>query len=109
MGCEFTRYLLIGNQQNSSSATDDFAQEIALASLTNTDLYKFIQEIALGLSKYDWRTSAMPGIAEDERKNKLIFRGSSGYKELRKELLLHLTKQDGDVAVSAKEVLDLVK
>lgn len=98
-----------GTQQNSSSATDDYALETALASLMGTDLYKFILEIATGLAKYDWRTSAMPGISEDERKNKLIFRGSSGYKELRKELLLHLMKEQGGVALSAKEVFDLVK
>lgn len=87
------------------AATEEEAQSLALASFKKTDIAPFVDNIAGKLSEYDWRTSSTPGITEAERRDKLVFRGSSGYKELRKQLLDHLATQAGDVGKAARAVL----
>lgn len=90
----------------SSFATDTDAQEKAIDSLINNKIGEFVNEISFCLSEYDWRTSATPGIDETDRKLKLIFRGSSGYKEIRKELIYHLSTYQGSIGAAAKKVID---
>lgn len=86
-------------------ATEESAQTLAISSFKKTTAAKFIDEITRKLSEYDWRTSSTPGISETERKDKLVFRGSSGYKELRKQLLEHLATNTGNVGNAARGVL----
>ncbi|MFW8744903.1 DGQHR domain-containing protein [Mesorhizobium japonicum] len=92
-----------------NSATDIDAQDKAIDSLADSDIEKFIESVAVCLANYDWRTSATPGIDEAERKSKLIFRGSSGYKEIRKELISHLNTCQGSVGIAAKKISDRAK
>jgi len=66
----------------------------------------FIDEIANGLSTYDWRTSSTPDLSETERLRQSVYRGSSGYKELRHQLLLHLSQKKGRVGVAANRVFN---
>lgn len=87
------------------AATEEEAQAMALASIKKTPIASFINDVAQNLSDYDWRTSSTPGLPEELRKAKLVFRGSSGYKELRKQLLDHLSHIDGPVGKAASEVL----
>jgi len=86
-------------------ATEEQAQALANESLKTTSIARFLDGIAKGLAEYDWRTSSTPGLAENDRVMKLAFRGSSGYRELRKQLLEHLAKRHGDVGAAAKTVL----
>jgi hypothetical protein len=94
-----------GTKAKRLSATEDEAQAMALASFRKTDIASFIDDLAKSLADYDWRTSSTTGLSEDERKAKLVFRGSSGYKELRKELLDHLSSNKGLVGKTANDVL----
>src|SRR6202035_2594580 len=91
------------------AASDSSAVSLALESLGKHTLAPYLKEIANGLSSFDWRTSATPNITEQERKDKLVFRGSSGYKEIRVQLLAHLAKRDNDVGRSAEAVLKLAQ
>jgi hypothetical protein len=86
------------------AATEEDAQAMALAALKKTPISNFIREIAKRLAGYDWRTSSTSGLTEEQRKAKLVFRGSSGYKELRKQLLEHLSQQGGQVGIAASDV-----
>jgi hypothetical protein len=87
------------------AATEEDAQALALDSLRKTSIAGCLDEIAQRLAEYDWRTSSTPELPEEQRKAKLVFRGSSGYKELRKQLLEHLAGNDGLVGEAAAEVL----
>jgi hypothetical protein len=60
------------------------------------------------LAGYDWRTSSAPGLTETVRLRQAVFRGSSGYKEMRVQLLKHLEKDGGSVGTAAVEVLKSV-
>jgi hypothetical protein len=90
------------------SATDERLVSAAIKSISKTRVASFLEEIARGLSTYDWRTSSTPGLKETERLNQSVFRGSSGYKELRRQLLHHLEAQGGHVASAAQTVKELL-
>jgi DGQHR domain-containing protein len=64
-----------------------------LEDLEKRDIGKHLREVAVTLSEYDWRSSNAPGLGSEERKLKARFRGSGGYKELRKELTEFLVDQ----------------
>lgn len=88
------------------AATEEDAQNLAIKSLKNTEISKFMDQISAGLARYDWRTSSTPGLPDSQRVMKLAFRGSSGYRELRKQLLEHLTKISDSAGVAAQKVLN---
>ena len=66
---------------------------------------EFLRELSHGLASYDWRTSSAPGLTEEERLRKAAFRGSGGYKELRRDVLKHLEETEGTVASAAGEAI----
>ena len=62
----------------------------AVQSLANHNMATFMKELMAELATFDWRTSSTPGLTDQERTVKLGFRGSSGYREIRRRLLLHV-------------------
>jgi len=92
-------------QGKALAATEEGAQKLAINSLKKTAIASYLDQIATGLATYDWRTSSTPGLSDTERLMKLAFRGSSGYRELRKQLLEHLASESGTVGNAAKKVL----
>ena len=93
----------------SSGADDQDAVNEAIDSLHKHSVAYFLQELSSKLATFDWRTSAAPGLSEDERVLKTAYRGSSGYRVLRRQLLAHLLKGNGRVAVASKEVYELLR
>lgn len=87
-----------------AGAVDEKAVSDALKSLRGTKIEKFMDRLADSLADYDWRTSAAPGLSESQRILKTTFRGGSGYKELRRQLLQLLSKQSSDIGESAAQV-----
>jgi DGQHR domain-containing protein len=89
-----------------AAASDEAAVTRALRSLdTQNRIVEFLQKIADSFAKYDWRTASAPGLSDDEKTLKLAFRGSGGYKELRRQLLHHLSDEPGDVGRASRAVL----
>ena len=82
------------------------AVERSLDSLPNQDFAEFIRSIATSLASFDWRTSSTPNLDEQLRRAKLVFRGSSGYKEIRMQLLEHIARGKGSVGATAKRLMD---
>ena len=74
-------------------ASDSNAVTIALKSIEAQPLAKFVVGLTEQLASFDWRTSAAPDLSEEERRSKLVFRGSSGYREIRIQLLEHLSSK----------------
>ena len=60
---------------------------LAIKSLEKEPCYLFIKAICEELTKFDWRTSSTPGLDDARRRAQMIFKGSSGYKELRTQLI----------------------
>ena len=59
------------------------AVDVALRILERQDFITFVAKVAKSLASFDWRTSSAPEMNDSARRAKLVFRGSSGYKELR--------------------------
>lgn len=58
----------------------------------STKLNEFLSNLCAELAKFDWRTSSEPSLTDQERRSQMIFKGSSGYKELRMQLLQIIAK-----------------
>ncbi len=95
--------------RDKQDASDETAVTRALLNLKKekslVPLKNFLEAVAKSLAKYDWRTSSEPSLSVDERTSKLVFRGSGGYKELRRQLLEQLSKERGAVGNSAEKVI----
>ena len=89
------------------SASDENAVTTALKSLSKHKVAKFLDALAKGAEKFDWRTSGMPDLREDDRRRKLVFRGSSGYREIRTQLLECLLRCPGDVGKTAARLIEM--
>jgi hypothetical protein len=92
-----------------TEGTSEIGIKKSLDSLKRRKVATFVTEIMRGLSDYDWRTFSAPGLNARERSNKARFRGSTGYRELRRDLLIHLSTKRGRVGKTAQEVLSLLK
>jgi len=77
----------------------------ALEDLSNKQkrLVAFIDQITEALSTFDWRSSGAEGLTETEKTLKLSLRGGSGYREFRRQLLKHLSK-DKKLAFDTKAI-----
>lgn len=87
-----------------SGGTDEEAISAALESLVAHPVYLFLQELAESLAEFDWRTAGAPGLPDPEKSEKLAFRGTGGYRELRNRLLAHLQRTPGKIADDALTV-----
>lgn len=76
----------------------------ALELLASSPVATFVATLANSLCLYDWRTSATPGLSDTVRSGKARFRGGTGYRELRSDLLRHVATTGGDVANVATDV-----
>jgi hypothetical protein len=88
-----------------SGAIQENAISSALKTLESQPVSKTVRLIGSRLASFDWRTSAAPGLGDQDRRLKLAFRGGSGYKELRRQLLSHLVSSGGDVGRGAERLL----
>ena len=98
----------LSSSSGASGADDPDAISDELDDLDERPAAKFLDDLSAALAMFDWRTSRAPGLTEDERILKTTYRGGSGYRELRRQLLLHLKNDDGLVADAASEAYGLL-
>lgn len=97
------------NSAADSPGVSNEAIEAELRSLRRSRIDKFLSALAGAAAPFDWRTSRAPGLTEAERRQKARFRGSGGYKELRRELTEHLASTaPSTVARPAQEIVELL-
>lgn len=90
--------------EQGSAATDEDAVARELKGIRKQPFASVFEDIAECLASYDWRTSSTPGLSETERRRQGVYRGSSGYKELRRDLLVHLAQLKGRIGKAAAHV-----
>ena len=70
-----------------------------------SQIIDYLAAIARQIVSFDWRAASAPGLSEKLRIQRMAFKGSTGYKELRRHLVEHLTKsRDARVASHAVTV-----
>ena len=73
---------------------------------TGSQSAKFVSDFCECVATFDWRTQATPDLPEETRNRQALYRTGTGYREVRRQLLLHLAKQPNQlIANSAKEIV----
>ena len=94
------------NPDPDPGATNVYAVTVELQALrVHTEIVTFIAQVVEALSRYDWRTSSATGLSDEKRVSKLVFRGSGGYAELRRQLLAHLANAPDPLGQAARSVM----
>lgn len=91
---------------SNGDATAEVAVNKALASLALTPVADFVRLLAQFVAQYDWRSSKAPGLSDPERRSKARFRGGTGYRELRQELVEYLMPEPRQLGKAAAEVAE---
>ena len=77
-----------------SAATMTEEVQAALQLLRSGDQSaKFVRDFCECVATFDWRTLATPGLSEETRMRQALYRTGTGYREVRRQLLRHLTNQ----------------
>lgn len=88
-----------------TSTISDINLAGALESLKNEPLLNnFIHIMCERFADFDWRSASAKSLSEEEKTAKLAFRGSGGYRELRRQLLKHLMSFDDEIGSAARKV-----
>lgn len=96
---------LIGwREEFSASASDIDAVTRNLKSLRRQPVHGHLKALADVLASFDWRSSTGRGLTDDERTVRLAYRGSGGYRELRRHVLRHIVTSDSALAKDADRV-----
>ena len=96
------------NAQEFGSPDDTDAISSAVESLSSHSKAHLLDELMAELATFDWRTSSAPGLNDAERTIKRGFRGSGGYREIRRRLLIHLADRKSSVSKPAQEAFELL-
>lgn len=82
----------------------------AIIDLEEQPVHNYLSQIADELMHFDWRTSSASSLSPEERQRQMVFRGSGGYKEIRRQLLVLLSRSDNSqIRADADKVLALLK
>jgi len=98
----------VSREQILDSGNIDFEYigQCIVAFESNQRLSSAVSKIVDAISAFEWRTSSAPGLNEQQRTNQMAFRGSGGYKELRRQVLKVLANSpDSEVQETALEVI----
>jgi hypothetical protein len=106
LGLEKWRWEDMQDVGKGKEATDEETVSAAVRSLQRTPVARYIAKLGDCLCGYDWRTSSTPNLPEEQRLKQSVFRGSSGYRELRRQLLEHLAHGKGTVADTAIKAMN---
>ena len=81
--------------------------EEALQNLrSNTACTNFTQELCSTVASFDWRTLATPGLDDITRNRQALYRTGTGYREVRRQLLIHLSdKKNGGISEKARDLI----
>ena len=89
----------------SAEATDHEEVSAALKELREQDSIRIvIDDLTRDIASFDWRSAVTPGLSEPEQNRQGRYRGGSGYKQVRLQLLHHLAESDCSMASSASAV-----
>lgn len=88
-------------------ATDDKeVSEAVLELRSRKEISTFVRDLCRLSAQFDWRSLATPGLTEQERNQQALYRAGSGYREVRRNLLRHLSEKSGNrMKKSADDIL----
>jgi hypothetical protein len=89
-----------------TDAPTDTAVTEALRDIESQPVGAFLDKLAQVLAMWDWRSASATGLSLGDQQAKMRFRGGSGYREIRLDLLKHVASRDATpVSAAASDVL----
>lgn len=92
-------------EDDNAAATSEDSVFGALDGLKEHPVSAFLDHLTEVLAQYDWRSSKAPHLGPSERQLKARFRGGTGYRELRQEVLRHIALSQDELGSAAREVI----
>ena len=100
--------LFVRNEENEADDIDSHISS-AIKHLSAEDhITHYVAGLASIVSTFDWRASGFPQLTAEQHTLKASFRGSGGYKELRRHVLLHIMESGTDFAHDADRILNIL-
>lgn len=98
-GWEWVRKPKMNDQQAIADGLDSLRRELPI-------VVKFVRSVCLCLAGFDWRMSSALAPTDAQYARQASYRGSSGYREIRRNMLVHLrdSKSDPLPALAAEVV-----
>lgn len=94
--------------ETSKGAVDEAAVSENIEAIYRQPWVEFLSELSEYLCLFDWRTSSAQNLSESQRLLKSAFRGSGGYRELRRQLLRHLVDTNDFIGNSAQALIEIL-
>ena len=93
--------LWVRDRHSEATETEEVGE--AVQELASTKLIAdFVRVLCKNAAQFDWSSSATPGLPEETRNRQALYRSGSGYREVRRQLLLHLLdRSEGQIKESA--------
>ncbi len=83
-------------RDRASEATNEVEVSEGILELRSRhEISAFVRELCRATAQFDWRSMATPGLTEDEKNRQALYRAGTGYREVRRNLLLHLSRVTG--------------
>lgn len=94
-----------------SEATDSAEVSAAIIELgSKEEISTFIRNFSKEVAQFDWSSSVTKGLSEASRNRQALYRAGSGYREVRRQLLFHLSRlPDGSFSASADRIIKALK
>ena len=90
-------------------ATDEEEVTEALDQLRSNELsISFARQLCEGTATFDWRTQATPGLPDEIRFRQALYRTGTGYREMRRQLLLHLAEKTNSTSLIAQAAHEVI-
>ena len=81
-------------RERQSEATEGNEVATAVGELRSIDkIATFVGNLCEDIAQFDWSSSVTPGLPEETRNRQALYRAGSGYREVRRQLLLHLAEK----------------
>ncbi len=96
------------NVAEPAAVVDTLEISKVVRSLKRQPVAHYLGGLADAAATFDWRSSSAPGLTEQQQILRKAFRGSGGYKELRRHVLRHLTSVGeayAEIKAAARDVI----
>ena len=81
-------------RERQSEATESEEVAAAVHELGSIEkIATFVKALCTDMAQFDWSSSVTPGLREETRNRQALYRAGSGYREVRRQLLLHLSRE----------------
>jgi hypothetical protein len=98
------------DREKDATDLDEVSASIHEINVEHRRIREFLTSLSREIAKFDWRSGGTPGLTPPVRNQQLVYRTGTGYREVRRQLLLLLRESaDQRIAAAAGAVVSVLK